>query len=180
MDAKDTRVQTAVFGGGCFWCTEAVFKMIHGVISVTPGYAGGRKINPTYEEVCTGSTGHAEVVLIEFDPAAISYMGLLSIFFAMHDPTVLNRQGNDVGPQYRSLILYTTEEQKAQAEASIHTLTLLQGRKIITELKPLDAFFRAEVSQQDYYARNPQAAYCALVIDPKVRKIKEKFANHIK
>jgi peptide-methionine (S)-S-oxide reductase len=170
--------ESAVFGGGCFWCTEAVFKMIEGVTAVMPGYAGGSVPNPTYEQVSTGGTGHAEVIRIDYDPAKVKYDDLLTIFFATHDPTTLNRQGNDVGTQYRSLILYSTEAQKKAAEEYIKDLEASSpgGMPIVTEVKPLEKFYEAEEYHRDYFAKNPDKPYCAFVISPKVRKAKQKFA----
>mgnify|MGYP001560067570 CR=1 FL=1 len=172
-------MRTAVFGGGCFWCTEAVFKMLRGVLSVEPGYAGGTTPNPTYEQVCTGRTGHAEVIRIEFDPALIVFEDLLTVFFATHDPTTLNRQGNDIGTQYRSAIFYADDAQKAAAEAFIAVLDSEHpsGAPIVTTLEPLDAFFPAEDYHRDYYAKNTDAPYCQAVIDPKLKKVKQKFAK---
>lgn len=171
--------EVAVFGGGCFWCTEAVFKMLKGVMSVTPGYAGGTKPNPTYEEVCGGETGHAEVTRIEYDPAQVSFNTLMTVFFATHDPTTLNRQGNDVGTQYRSIILYTTPQQKEEAEAFIKEVetSTSEGDHVVTEVKPLTEFYEAENYHKDYFARNPDKAYCNLIIAPKVAKVQAKFAE---
>lgn len=172
----------AVFGGGCFWCTEAVFKMLKGVISVMPGYAGGTKENPTYEEVCGGATGHAEVIRIEYDPKKISFRDLLTVFFATHDPTTPNRQGNDVGPQYRSIILYTDDSQKKDAENFVQELNAShkEGKTIVTEIKPLDRFWEAENYHRDYYAKNRENPYCEVVINPKLQKVQEKFAELLK
>ncbi|MEY4723734.1 MAG: hypothetical protein RLZZ324_1247 [Candidatus Parcubacteria bacterium] len=173
----------AVFGGGCFWCTEAVFLMLRGVKSVMPGYAGGTVAHPTYEQVCTGSTGHAEAIRIEFDPAEIRYEDLLTVFFATHDPTTLNRQGNDVGTQYRSIVLYADEAQRAAAEKYIAELDAASGGKgdpIVTEVKPLGEFYEAEDYHRNYYARNKEAGYCSVIITPKVQKAKEKFAALLK
>lgn len=164
----------AVFGGGCFWCTEAVYSELKGVISVMPGYAGGTTPNPTYEQVCSGNTGHAEVIRIEYEPDKISYNDLLTVFFATHDPTTLNRQGGDVGTQYRSVILYTDETQKSEAEAFIKKLSE-DGEKVVTELKPLESFYEAEDYHRQYYLKNSSAPYCQLVINPKLEKLKEKF-----
>src|SRR5271155_4730307 len=168
----DNDKELAVFGGGCFWCTEAVFGELRGVQSVMPGYAGGASANPTYEQVCTGSTGHAEVIRIDFDPAQISFHDLLTVFFATHDPTTLNRQGNDVGTQYRSIVLYTTPEQRTAAEAFIARLNASDpgGRPVVTEVKPLDKFYDAESYHRDYFAKNPNQPYCQLIIEPKVEK----------
>ncbi|PIR82934.1 peptide-methionine (S)-S-oxide reductase [Candidatus Kaiserbacteria bacterium CG10_big_fil_rev_8_21_14_0_10_56_12] len=169
----------AVFGGGCFWCTEAVFKMLNGVVAVTPGYAGGSTQQPTYEQVCSGRTGHAEVICIEYDSALVSYRTLMTVFFATHDPTTLNRQGNDVGTQYRSIILYTTPEQKREAEAFIQEIehSTARGGHVVTEIAPLDTFYEAENYHKDYFARNPSQAYCDLVISPKVEKVQKEFAT---
>jgi peptide-methionine (S)-S-oxide reductase len=176
--------ETAVFGGGCFWCTEAVFKELRGVISVMPGYAGGPAAPagapaPTYEAVCTGTTGHAEAIRIEFDPKQVTFNDLLTIFFATHDPTTLNRQGNDVGTQYRSIVLYTTPEQRDAATAFIKKLTDSDpgGRPVVTEIKPLDKFYEAESYHQDYFAKNPNQPYCQLIIEPKVEKLQKEFAE---
>ncbi len=171
--------EIAVIGGGCFWCTEAVFKMLRGVSSVLPGYAGGEKPNPTYEEVCGGKTGHAEVIQIKFDPTQVKFEDLLTVFFASHDPTTMNRQGNDVGTQYRSIILYTTPEQKIKAENFIKDLNNSNpnGKPIVTEIKPLDVFYEAENYHQNYFARNPGNPYCEVIINPKLEKVQEKFAK---
>ncbi|HWO42873.1 MAG TPA: peptide-methionine (S)-S-oxide reductase MsrA [Candidatus Eisenbacteria bacterium] len=174
--------QIAVFGGGCFWCTEAVFERLRGVDSVTSGYAGGTTGNPTYEEVCSGTTGHAEVVRIEYDPDEISYRDLLAVFFATHDPTTPNRQGNDVGPQYRSIVLYATPEQKRQAEAFIEELnrTNAFGAPVVTAVEPLAEFYPAEAYHQKYYAQNPYQPYCQITIPPKLTKLKQRFAALLK
>ncbi len=172
-------MQTAIFGGGCFWCTEATFSMLKGVQTVVPGYAGGTQPHPTYEQVSTGTTGQAEVIKIEFDETVISYHDLLTVFFAVHDPTTLNRQGNDVGTQYRSIILYTTEEQKTRAEKYITELEQgeFKGSKIVTELVPLVTFYEAETYHHEYFKKNPEQAYCQIVIDPKVQKLKKKMRH---
>jgi peptide-methionine (S)-S-oxide reductase len=172
------QTETAVFGGGCFWCTEAVFKMLDGVKSVTSGYAGGNTENPTYKEVSSGTTGHAEVIKIEFDPTQVSYADLLTVFFATHDATQLNRQGNDVGTQYRSIVLYTTEDQKRAAKTFIQELNAssAEGDPIVTEIQPLTVFYPAEEYHQDYYAQNKQQSYCQIIIAPKLQKVQEKFA----
>ncbi len=171
--------EIAVFGGGCFWCTEAVYEELKGVISVMPGYAGGQTPNPTYESVSTGKTGHAEAIKVEFDPALISYNDLLTVFFATHDPTTLNRQGPDTGTQYRSIILYTNEEQKYQAGEFINKLNE-DGEKVVTELKSLDKFYEAEDYHQNFYHNNPDKPYCQIVINPKIDKLKEKFGELLK
>lgn len=172
----------AVFGGGCFWCTEAVFKMLDGVKSVVPGYAGGFTEAPTYEQVCSGTTGHAEAVRIEYDPAKVKYEDMLTVFFATHDPTTVNRQGNDVGTQYRSIVLYADESQKEAAERYVRELEAASpgGDPIVTQIKPLEAFYEAEAYHKDYYAKNPDQGYCRAVITPKVRKAKERFAALLK
>jgi peptide-methionine (S)-S-oxide reductase len=178
--------EIAVFGGGCFWCTEAVFSNLRGVISVMPGYAGGAPAPggkaPTYEEVCDGRTGHAEVIKITFDPAQISFDQLLTVFFATHDPTTRNRQGNDVGTQYRSTILYADEGQKNAAEAFIKKLDASDpnGKPVVTEVKPLDTFYEAEDYHREYFKNNPAQPYCQLVIEPKVEKLQKEFAELLK
>ena len=162
----------AIFGAGCFWCVEAVFQRIPGVVSVIPGYAGGTKANPTYEEVCTGKTGHAEVARITFDPSKVSYEKLLEVFWEAHDPTTLNRQGADVGTQYRSAIFYNSEKQKIAAEKSRQQAQKLFDEPIVTEVKPLTAFYKAENYHQNYYNNNRNAPYCTFVIKPKLKKLK--------
>lgn len=171
--------EIAVFGGGCFWCTEAVFKMLKGVKSVTSGYAGGTKKNPTYEEVLSGATGHVEVIKIEYVPSLVTFKTLLTVFFGSHDPTTLNRQGADVGTQYRSAIFYTTENQKNDAEKFIKNIneTSKEGRPIVTEVVPLANFYPAEGHHQNYYENNQNAGYCQIVINPKLEKVKKKFAK---
>lgn len=171
----------AVFGGGCFWCTEAVFSELRGVTSVMPGYAGGTIKSPTYEQVCTGQTGHAEVIRIAYDPAQIAFNDLLTVFFATHDPTTLNRQGNDVGTQYRSAIFYTTDDQERDARKFIKQLDAGGiGRPIVTEVAPLDMFYPAEDYHKDYFKKNASAPYCQLIIEPKVQKLQEKFQALLK
>jgi len=172
-------LKIAVFGGGCFWCTEAVFKRIKGVMSVTSGYAGGKDPQPTYEEVSSGMTGYAEVIQIEYDPSVISYEKLLSVFFAVHDPTTLNRQGADEGSQYRSVIFYTSEEQKKSAQEAIMKVdnSNLFPRPVVTEIKSLSTFYTAEDYHTNYYDSNRSQPYCRLVIDPKIDHLKEKFAD---
>lgn len=176
------KIETAVFGGGCFWCTEAVFKMLRGVVSVLPGYAGGSVPNPTYDQICGGQTGHAEVTRVEYDPSQINYDDLLTVFFASHDPTTLNRQGNDVGSQYRSVVFYTTPEQKLAAEKMIDQIDTShsEGGKVVTLVEPLDQFYPAEQYHRDYYANNSDQPYCQIIINPKLRKVKEKFAQLLK
>ena len=168
--------ETAVFGGGCFWCTEAVYQELKGVVSVMPGYSGGEKPNPTYEDICSGRTGHAEVAKIEYDPTIISYRDLLTVFFAVHDPTTLNRQGNDVGTQYRSVILTTSDDQKHEAEAFIKELNAEASTgKVVTEVKPLEKFYPAEEYHRNYYKNNMGQPYCQVMISPKLEKLKSEF-----
>ena len=171
--------ELATFGGGCFWCTEAVFEQAKGVEKVTSGYAGGHVVDPTYEAVCGKKTGHAEVVRIAFDPAAISYRDLLGIFFATHDPTTPHRQGNDIGPQYRSVIFTHSADQERVAReviAQLHVEATFPA-PIVTEIAPLPEFYAAEEYHQDYYRLNPMQPYCAFVTAPKVAKFREKFAH---
>lgn len=175
----NSETKIAVFGGGCFWCTEAVFEELKGVVSVKSGYAGGTTENPTYEDVKTGESGHAEVIKIEYDPNSISYNDLLTVFFATHDPTTLNRQGADVGTQYRSAVFYTTEEQKKEAGAFIEKLNE-SGPKAVTEVSPLDAFYEAEEYHRKYYLNNTSAPYCQFVINPKMEKLKKRFQGLLK
>jgi peptide-methionine (S)-S-oxide reductase len=172
----------AMFGGGCFWCTEAVFKMLKGVSSVEPGYAGGAKPNPTYQEVCTGTTGHAEVIRIEFDPSLVSYRDLLTVFFGSHDATQLNRQGNDVGTQYRSVVFPTTSGQKADTEAFIKELSdsSPDGDPIVTTIEEGAIFYPAEEYHKDYYANNKNQGYCQVIIAPKLQKVQEHYAQLLK
>jgi peptide-methionine (S)-S-oxide reductase len=172
----------AVFGGGCFWCTEAVFDELRGVRSVVSGYAGGTTKNPTYEQVCSGSTGHVEVIKIEFDPEEISFRDLLTVFFATHDPTTLNRQGNDVGTQYRSSILYADDEQKRQAAAFVMELEDAKTFRnpIVTTLEPLTEFYPAEDYHQKLYATNPYQPYCQYSIPPKLNKLQKQFSQLLK
>ncbi|ENV75226.1 peptide-methionine (S)-S-oxide reductase MsrA [Acinetobacter ursingii] len=172
-------MQQALFGGGCFWCTEAVFLQIQGVIKVVSGYAGGDIPNPNYEAVCTGQTQHAEVILIDFDEQRVSYTQLLHVFFATHDPTTLNRQGNDVGTQYRSVIYYFDETQKQQAEQLIVELKQ-EGIDIVTELSPVPTFYPAEDYHQNFYAKNPSQGYCNFAITPKLSKLRGKFQDLLK
>ena len=171
--------ETALLGGGCFWCLEAVFEQLRGVQKVESGYAGGKVPNPTYKAVCTGATGHAEVVRITFDPAAISYRELLDVFFAIHDPTTLNRQGEDVGTQYRSVIYYETSIQKEVALCAIAELTAkhVYHDPIITQVEPASEFFKAEDYHQGYYRDNSMQGYCQLVINPKLAKARKAFAE---
>jgi peptide-methionine (S)-S-oxide reductase len=170
-------METAVLGGGCFWCMEAVFQRIPGVRSVTSGYAGGHTTNPTYKQVCSGETGHAEVTRIEFDPSVISYEKLLDYFWDAHDPTTLNRQGADEGTQYRSIILYENEAQKVAAEKSLAAAQKKFHSRIVTQIVPLQHFYPAEAYHQDYYNENPNQPYCRVVIEPKVEKIEKKLKS---
>lgn len=172
-------MKTAVFGGGCFWCTEAVFKMLKGVEHVEPGYAGGAIVNPRYEEVSMGNTGHAEVIRVTYDPARISYDDLLTVFFGSHDPTTPNRQGNDVGEQYRSAIFYADEYEKASAERIINEVneSLTDGTRVVTQVLPLGEFYPAEDYHKNYFATNRSAPYCQLIIEPKLEKVRKRFAE---
>jgi peptide-methionine (S)-S-oxide reductase len=172
--ASASRMQI-VFGGGCFWCTEAIFKRLKGVVKVTSGYAGGQTANPTYEEVCGGKTGHAEVVKIEYDQKIAATETLLELFFAMHDPTSWDRQGNDTGSQYRSAIFYESAEQKKAALGFMKKIAGEFSKPIVTEVKKLGKFYPAEEYHKDFYDRNRYQPYCALVISPKLHKLKEKF-----
>ncbi len=171
----------ATLAGGCFWCLEAVFLELRGVERVESGYAGGHLPDPTYEQVCTGATGHAEAVQVSFDPAVISYRDLLRIFFTMHDPTTLNRQGADVGTQYRSAIFYHSPQQKQEAEAVIAEVAASGAwpGRIVTEVAPLDVFYPAEEYHRDYYRRNPRQGYCQFVIAPKVAKLRKEFFERL-
>lgn len=174
--------EEAFLAGGCFWCLEAVFDRLQGVASVQSGYMGGSIDNPNYEQVCQGDTGHAEVVRVEFDPAAISYRELLNVFFSIHDPTTLNRQGSDVGTQYRSAIFYLSPEQKSCAAAVIDDLTKqkLFGAPIVTEVVPASTFYIAEGYHQRYFENNPRQPYCQFVVSPKVTKFRQQWAKRLK
>jgi len=176
------KTECAVFGGGCFWCVEAVFDELRGVNSVVSGYAGGSVKNPTYEQVCGGRTGHAEVIKIEFDPSQVSFRDLMTVFFATHDPTTLNRQGNDVGTQYRSVILYANDQQKEQAAAFIKELDDGKTFKgpVVTTLEPLSEFYSAEDYHQKYYANNPYQPYCQVMVPPKLNKLHKQFSALLK
>jgi peptide-methionine (S)-S-oxide reductase len=169
-----SQTQLATFGGGCFWCTEAVFELLPGVKRVESGYAGGHVPNPTYKQICTGETGHAEVIRIEFDPAAVSYEKLVEVFFEAHDPTTLNRQGADEGTQYRSVIFYHNDAQKAAAEKGKAAAQAQFDDPIVTEISPLPKYYPAEDYHQDYFKNNPNQGYCAFVIRPKVTKLQKK------
>jgi len=174
--------ETAILAGGCFWCLEAVYDQMNGVQSVESGYIGGHVTDPSYDAICTGRTGHAEAVRITFDRRGVTYRDILEVFFAIHDPTTLNRQGNDVGTQYRSAIFYHSPEQKAIAEDIIQTLTRehVFDRPIVTEVSPVTAFYMAEDYHQKYFARNPSQPYCTYVVNPKVAKFRTSFAQKLK
>lgn len=171
--------KSIVLAGGCFWCTEAVFKMIKGVVAVNPGYTGGQVPNPTYDQICGGKTGHAEAVKIDYDEKTLKIEDLLTIFFGSHDPTTLNKQGNDVGTQYRSAIFYTDNEQKDIATKFIQDIndSNTEGKSVVTEVSPLDTFYEAEDYHKDYFARHPGNPYCEVVINPKLEKVQAKYAN---
>ena len=169
----------ATIGGGCFWCTEAVFQQMRGVRKVESGYSGGAVHNPTYEQICTGKTGHAEVVRLEFEPAVISYKELLEIFFTIHDPTTLNRQGNDAGTQYRSVIYFHDAEQKATAQQVMKAMTEVWDDPIVTELSEAPMFYIAEAYHQNYFCQNPQQGYCSVIVAPKVAKARKLFASKL-
>ena len=172
-------METATFGNGCFWCTEAIFQELKGVTSVESGYSGGNIENPTYEQVCTGNTGHAEVLNIVFDPEKISYKNLLQVFFASHDPTTLNRQGNDIGTQYRSVIFYHNESQQKTALEVIKQIQPYFSDKIVTEITELPTFYEAEQEHQDFYKNNPNYGYCNYVIEPKLAKLRKLHADKL-
>lgn len=167
------KMESLVVGGGCFWCTEAAYELVPGVRAVVSGYAGGTVANPTYKQVTTGRTGHAEVIRVDYDPTQVSLETLLDYFWDIHDPTTLNRQGADEGPHYRSIILYANDAQKIAAQASMAKASPAWGGKIVTELAPLKAFYEAEADHQDYYRKNPNAGYCRVVIKPKLDKLKK-------
>lgn len=169
--------EIATFGGGCFWCTEAVFQEVKGVQAVESGYTGGQVVDPTYEQICDGSTGHAEVVRITFDPQQISYRDLLEIFFTIHDPTTLNRQGNDAGTQYRSAVYFHSPQQQAIAHAVIAEMANVWDAPLVTELTPVQTWYKAEACHQDYFRQNPLQGYCAFVVAPKVAKFRATFAG---
>ena len=174
-------IETATLGGGCFWCLEAVYQEMAGVRSVQSGYSGGARRNPTYEQVCSGATGHAEVVQIAFDPSETPYREILQVFFSIHDPTTPNRQGADVGTQYRSVIFYHSEDQKQAAEAMIRELDAsgVLGAPVVTQVAPLEAFYPAEDYHRDYYRQHPEQAYCRMVIDPKVAKFRARYFDKL-
>lgn len=176
------QLETAIFGGGCFWCVEAVFQRMQGVEKVVSGYSGGSNANPTYKEICTGMTGHAEVVEITYDPEVASFRDLLDVFFQTHDPTTLNRQGNDTGTQYRSVVFYQNEQQKQETEEFIGQLTKAKAFRdpIVTEVSPLDIFYPGEGYHQNYFNDNPGQPYCAYVVKPKVDKFQKLFKDKMK
>jgi peptide methionine sulfoxide reductase msrA/msrB len=176
----ETKYEKATFGGGCFWCTEAIFEQLKGVLKVESGYSGGRNINPTYREVCSGATGHAEVVQITFDPALISYDDLLRIHLSTHNPTLQNQQETDWGTQYRSIIFTHSDQQNDSAQKIIAELKPASDKEILTEVRPLEAFFKAENHHQNYYSSNPEKAYCETVINPKLEKLKALFKDKMK
>ncbi len=179
---NDKNMKTAVFGAGCFWCIEAVFKELNGVQSVVAGYSGGHVKNPAYREVCNGTTGHAEVARIAYDPEVISFKKLLEVFWQTHDPTTLNRQGADVGTQYRSVIFYEDKEQEKLAKEYKKKLDTsgAWSQPIVTEISPLENFYEAEQNHQNYYKNNPDQAYCAAVIRPKIEKFRKVFSGELK
>lgn len=180
--SEGTRTETATLGGGCFWCLEAVYEQVEGVVGVSSGYAGGTRPDPTYQEVCSGTTGHAEVVRVRFDPAVITFRDILEIFFGIHDPTTLNRQGADRGTQYRSAIFYESERQEAEARALIAELDAdgPWDAPIVTEVAPLEAFYEAERYHQEYFRNNPAQPYCQVVVAPKVASFRRRFAHRIR
>ena len=172
--------ETATFGGGCFWCTEVVFQQLAGIHSVTSGYCGGQTADPSYEDICTGKTGHAEVIQVIYDPKVVTYVELLEVFWKTHDPTTLNRQGSDVGTQYRSVIFYHNDEQRELAERYKHELDQsgLFADAVVTEITPMGVFYPAEDYHQNYYQRNPRQPYCVAVIGPKLEKFREVFGGN--
>ncbi len=182
MAAEQKRSEVATLGGGCFWCLEAVFEQLRGVTKVESGYSGGEAPNPSYRQVCSGTTGHAEVVQVRFDPAVVSFREVLEVFFATHDPTTINRQGADVGTQYRSAIFYHSHEQKETAERLIAELNAqaIWDAAIVTEVAPFRAFWKAEDYHQEYYRTNPTQPYCLAVVAPKVAKFRQKFADRLR
>jgi peptide-methionine (S)-S-oxide reductase len=179
---NEQKWETIILGGGCFWCVEAVFQRLRGVISVTSGYTGGGVTNPTYSQVSSGTTGHAEAVKVEFDPSVIKISDLLAVFFSSHDPTTLNRQGHDIGPQYRSAIFYNSPEQEAAAREYVKKLERekIFSKPIVTEITPAQEFYKAESYHQNYYQNNQSQPYCAVVIDPKIAKLKKEYSHLLK
>jgi peptide-methionine (S)-S-oxide reductase len=182
MNSSINNHQKITLGGGCFWCTEAIFKELRGVIKVVPGYSGGTVKNPSYKEVCTGTTGHAEVIQITYDPEQIAISEILEVFFMTHDPTTLNRQGPDTGTQYRSVIFYHSEEQKKEAESIIeqYEAEKVFNMPIVTEIEPFKAFYEAENYHHDYFSQNKEQPYCQFVVSPKIQKFKNKFRDKLK
>ena len=170
----------ATFGGGCFWCTEAVFKEINGIIKVESGYSGGYEINPTYEAVCNGTTGHAEVIEVTYDPEQLDFEDIVKVHMTTHDPTTLDRQGADVGPQYRSIFFYRSADEKSIIDRTIQQLAPLYDDKIVTQVAPFEKFYKAEAYHQDYYANNSEQPYCMAVIDPKLAKFRKLHVNRLK
>ncbi|MBQ5939323.1 MULTISPECIES: peptide-methionine (S)-S-oxide reductase MsrA [unclassified Massilia] len=177
---EQTGTEVAILGGGCFWCLEAVYLEVRGVTRVESGYMGGQVQNPTYEQVCTGQTGHAEVVRLEFDPSVISYRDILEIFFTIHDPTTPDRQGNDVGTQYRSAIFFTSPEQEATARQVMAEMAAVWDAPIVTQIVPQETWYKAEGYHQNYFAQHPLQGYCAFVVAPKVQKFRKTFAERLK
>jgi len=178
--SEQTGSEVAILGGGCFWCTEAVYLEVRGVTRVESGYMGGHVVNPSYEQVCSATTGHAEVVRLEFDPSVISYRDILEIFFTIHDPTTPDRQGNDVGPQYRSVIFTTSPEQDAMARKVMAEMAAVWDAPIVTQIVPQETWYKAEDYHQNYFAQHPLQGYCAFVVAPKVAKFRKTFANRMK
>lgn len=172
--------EIATLGGGCFWCTEAVFQQMAGITAVESGYTGGQVVNPSYEQICEGTTGHAEVVRLSFDPAVVSFREILEVFFTIHDPTTLNRQGNDVGTQYRSVIYYHTPQQQETARQVISEMANVWDAPIVTELSPTETYYKAESYHQNYFRQNPLQGYCAFIVAPKVSKFRQTFRDRIK
>ena len=179
-DASLAKTETAIVGGGCFWCVEGAYKIVPGILKITSGFAGGNTENPTYKQVCQGDTNHAEVVKVEFDPAKITFRDVIDLFWDLHDPTTPNRQGHDVGTQYRSIILYTSDEQKKIAEESKAAAKSKFSDPIVTEIVPLKKFYSAEDYHQDYFANNPTQPYCQAVVGPKIAKFKKKLEERNK
>jgi peptide-methionine (S)-S-oxide reductase len=177
---EQTATEVAILGGGCFWCLEAVYLEVRGVTRVESGYMGGHTANPSYEQVCAGTSGHAEVVRLEFDPGVASYRDILEIFFTIHDPTTLDRQGNDVGPQYRSVIFFTSPGQEAIARKVMAEMAGVWDAPIVTQLQPAQAWYKAEDYHQDYFNQHPLQGYCAFVVAPKVAKFRKVFTNRLK
>lgn len=178
-NSSPTKIELATLGAGCFWCVEAFFQDLKGVLKVESGYSGGPKPNPSYEAVCSGTTGHAEVIQVTFDPAVISFQNILEVFFTVHDPTTLNRQGNDSGTQYRSAIFYHSPEQKAVAEQVKVSSKTIWDNPIVTEITPFDSFYKAEAYHQNYFKTNPYQSYCSIVIAPKVRKFRQMYQDKL-